>query len=552
MQVQDNRTKANAPTDPFSSARETQQSFARASSNGEFNLFADIFNSFAVSAPPASQPSSPPADIAGGETQSDSSPEPVSESTSSKDDEDTSDNEAYACGLACYALPVENQPVIANDGEAGASKDVSPEPSIDSTVDKANSPSHLVAENVTNSGKIDAPALGQAPVKQAANTETTSATVVAETPTEPVKVLATAPENAGDKIKAAKPSTEPAVADSQVDPQTAAKSDNSTELSAKPAVDESVLSDQTQAGAVTNESTQSDDRGDRRRRSSESDNRSASVDRQEANRDNVADVKTSHAPTASGSQEPSSAANSTGTGAADGITSVANQSSTQAALASVGSLASLPTQLSGSQRGSGGASTPGMQSVTGSPSTGGVNQSGSRSNEAAAAGSTASGSRTDVADRARLVHRIAKAFQKMGIDSGQVRLKMHPDELGGVQIEMQINGRSVKAKVIADGEEARQLLQDSLPELRQRLESQGLKVERLDVELRSENESSSLLNQNQQQQSSGFNDEASRRDGVWRRPAEARNTLNSVTVANPELRQTLRSVGSDRSLDLKV
>jgi len=548
MQIQDNRTKAGAPADPFSSARETQQSFSRVGSNREFNLFADIFNSFAVSAPP----SIPPSDLAADETQSGSSPEPVSKSTSSKDDEESSDDDINACTLACYALPVEKQPVITNDGEAVATKDGSAESSIVSTVDKAKAQSQLADGNLTNSGNIDAHALGQAAIEQVADTDTTSAPVVVATSTEPVKVLFTAPENASTKAKAAKPSTEPAVADSLVAPQATDKSDNTTDLSLKPAVNESVLSDQTRAGAVTNERTQSDDRGDRRRRSSDSDNRSASVDRQDTNHDKVEDVKTSQTPTANSSQEPSSAANSTGAGAADGVGSVASQSSSQAVLASVGSLASLPTQLASSQRAGGGGFTQGVQSLLGSPSTGGVNQSGGRSTEAAGAGSTASGRRTDVADRARLVHRIAKAFQKMGIDSGQVRLKMHPDELGGVQIEMQVNGRSVKAKVIADGEEARQLLQDSLPELRQRLESQGLTVERLDVELRSENESSSLLNQNHQHQGSGPNDEASRREGVWRRPVEARNALNAVTVAKPEPRQTLRSVGSDRSLDLKI
>jgi len=548
MQIQDNRTNAGAPADPFSSTRETQQGFSRASSISEFNLFADIFNSFAVSAPP----SIPPSDIAVDETESGSSPEPVSESTSSKDDEESSDDDINACTLACYALPVENQPDIADDDAAVATKHGSAESSIISTVDKAKAQSQLAEGNVMNPGKIDALALRQAPTEQVADSDTTSTSIVAETPTEPIEVLANAPENAGIKTKAAKPSTVPAVADTLVAPQAAAKSDNTTDSSLKPAVSESVLSDQTQAGAVTNESRQSDDRGDRRRRSSDSDNRSASVERQDANHDKVEDVKTSQTLTANSSQEPSSAANSTGAGAADGVASITNQSSSQAVLASVGSLASLPTQLASSQRSGGDALTKGVQSVTGSPSTGGVNQSGGRSTEAAGAESTESGRRTDVADRARLVHRIAKAFQKMGIDSGQVRLKMHPDELGGVQIEMQVNGRSVKAKVIADGEEARQLLQDSLPELRQRLESQGLTVERLDVELRSENESSSLLNQNHQHQGSGSNDEASRREGVWRRPVEARNALNTVSVAKPEPRQTLRPVGSDRSLDLKI
>lgn len=93
-------------------------------------------------------------------------------------------------------------------------------------------------------------------------------------------------------------------------------------------------------------------------------------------------------------------------------------------------------------------------------------------------------SRTDIADRARLIHRIAKAFTKMGTDGGQIRMKMHPEDLGGVLLEMQVRGRTVEARVTVDSEAARGLLQQQLSELRQRLEGQGLTVEKLEIALR--------------------------------------------------------------------
>jgi len=91
--------------------------------------------------------------------------------------------------------------------------------------------------------------------------------------------------------------------------------------------------------------------------------------------------------------------------------------------------------------------------------------------------------RTDIADRARLIHRISKAFTKMGVDGGQIRMKMHPETLGGVLLEMRVRGRNVEATVTADNEAARGLLQQQLSELRQRLESQGMTVQRLEVAL---------------------------------------------------------------------
>ena len=113
-------------------------------------------------------------------------------------------------------------------------------------------------------------------------------------------------------------------------------------------------------------------------------------------------------------------------------------------------------------------------------------------------------SRTDIADRARLIHRISKAFTKMGIDAGQIRIKMHPETLGSVLLEMRVRGKNVEATVTADNEAARGLLQQQLSELRQRLESQGMTVQRLEVALRDETATSgSLLNDPRGEMSGG-------------------------------------------------
>ncbi len=118
---------------------------------------------------------------------------------------------------------------------------------------------------------------------------------------------------------------------------------------------------------------------------------------------------------------------------------------------------------------------------------------------------------SEIADRARLIHRISKAFQKLGIDGGQVRLKMHPDDLGTVQLDMKVTGIKVNATVTADSDEAARLLQEHLPDLRQRLESQGLTVDRLQVEQRTDSGSSSFSNQQSFQQQYSAYEEASRR-----------------------------------------
>jgi flagellar hook-length control protein FliK len=78
---------------------------------------------------------------------------------------------------------------------------------------------------------------------------------------------------------------------------------------------------------------------------------------------------------------------------------------------------------------------------------------------------------------------VSKAFQHLGPDGGTVRLRLAPAELGSVRVEMRIQQRKLQARVVAETEAASTALREHLPELRQRLESQGMQIERLDVEV---------------------------------------------------------------------
>lgn len=97
--------------------------------------------------------------------------------------------------------------------------------------------------------------------------------------------------------------------------------------------------------------------------------------------------------------------------------------------------------------------------------------------------------RIDAAARVRLVQRVSRAFQQLGASGGIVRMKLAPAELGSIRIEMRVQDHQVEARVVAESEAASQLLRDHLAELRQRLESQGLRVERFDVRTEADAES---------------------------------------------------------------
>lgn len=126
-----------------------------------------------------------------------------------------------------------------------------------------------------------------------------------------------------------------------------------------------------------------------------------------------------------------------------------------------------------------------------------------QSRDQTSSGKTENLSRTDIADRARLIHRITKAFAKLGVDGGQIRMKLHPETLGGVLLEMRVRGRQVEATVTADNEVARDLLLQQLPELRQRLEGQGMTVNRLEVSLKDDSATGGSLSHNSHGQSFG-------------------------------------------------
>lgn len=138
-----------------------------------------------------------------------------------------------------------------------------------------------------------------------------------------------------------------------------------------------------------------------------------------------------------------------------------------------------------------------------------------------AAAGKKSETRADVVSRVKLVQRVSRAFQHLGPEGGVVRLKLAPAELGSVQVEMRIESKKVNARVVAETEAAAAALREHLPDLRSRLESFGMQVERLEVE--TESFSGSL--------SSGF-DGSDDRQQPFDAP-DYRSSVNGRSVSRP-------------------
>ena len=67
---------------------------------------------------------------------------------------------------------------------------------------------------------------------------------------------------------------------------------------------------------------------------------------------------------------------------------------------------------------------------------------------------------------------------------GPLRLRLSPPELGALQLELRVRDGVMTARVTAETEAARTLLLDSLPDLRERLALQDVRLDRFDVDLR--------------------------------------------------------------------
>ncbi|SMP70822.1 Flagellar hook-length control protein FliK [Desulfonatronum zhilinae] len=81
-------------------------------------------------------------------------------------------------------------------------------------------------------------------------------------------------------------------------------------------------------------------------------------------------------------------------------------------------------------------------------------------------------------------------LQNLGQGRQQLTLHLHPAELGSLTVNLKVVGKEVQAVLRAENQEARQIIAENMPLLRQSLESQGLRVTRLEV-------STQLQDQNQ-------------------------------------------------------
>ncbi len=81
----------------------------------------------------------------------------------------------------------------------------------------------------------------------------------------------------------------------------------------------------------------------------------------------------------------------------------------------------------------------------------------------------------------RLVQRVLRGFEQLANGDGQVKLRLHPPQLGSLQMTLRVEGSQMSAKLEVENALARDALIDNLPQLRQKLSEQGVNIETFEV-----------------------------------------------------------------------
>jgi len=107
-------------------------------------------------------------------------------------------------------------------------------------------------------------------------------------------------------------------------------------------------------------------------------------------------------------------------------------------------------------------------------------------------------------DSARFLTRVARAFTAAQQRGGEVQMRLSPPELGSLRVEIKVVEGVMTARVETENASAQTALLEHLPQLRERLAEQGVRIERFDVDLMQHGSSNTPDRPAEQQSDEGF------------------------------------------------
>ena len=94
---------------------------------------------------------------------------------------------------------------------------------------------------------------------------------------------------------------------------------------------------------------------------------------------------------------------------------------------------------------------------------------------------------SELPDRVQLLQRVAQALRTARISGEQVRMRLHPPDLGSLSIEVALREGVLTARLEVVTEAARALLLNNLSTLRENLAQQNVEIDRFDVDVAADN-----------------------------------------------------------------
>jgi flagellar hook-length control protein FliK len=85
------------------------------------------------------------------------------------------------------------------------------------------------------------------------------------------------------------------------------------------------------------------------------------------------------------------------------------------------------------------------------------------------------------------VQRVAKAFHTLGNNEGEMKLRLSPPELGAVKLEVSYREGVLHARLETESTSTRNVIMENLPQLKERLAEQNVRIETFDVNVRDQN-----------------------------------------------------------------
>jgi len=140
-------------------------------------------------------------------------------------------------------------------------------------------------------------------------------------------------------------------------------------------------------------------------------------------------------------------------------------------------------------------------------------------------------------------------LQNMGQGRQQLTLQLNPPDLGSLTVNLKVFGKEVHAVLRAENQEARQIVAENLPLLRQSLEAQGLRVSRLEVQtqLQDQNQFTQLW---QGMDGQKFQEQGARTQWDALGRGQLRNNAKADGQDDPDLAAMLQSLGREGGIDL--